>query len=164
MLPVAAPNSHTEYKPTRYMTAAYYRVIVYHAWLWIDLAMCKTDSLDLCVVAPSSTQATDRIRGFLNGMRYINPRFTYLLTYLLTCLHLEFCILLSSASFSSCNCCLHVYILHVSLPYVRRFFTHPVYTSYLSVSQRTHVSHISVISVHRLYVVDEWQVILTANK
>jgi len=22
-----------------------------------------------------------RIRGFLNGMRYINPRFTYLLTY-----------------------------------------------------------------------------------
>jgi len=25
-----------------------------------------------------------RIRGFLNGMRYINPRCTYLLTYLLT--------------------------------------------------------------------------------
>jgi len=24
-----------------------------------------------------------RIRGFLNDMRYINPRFTYLLTYLL---------------------------------------------------------------------------------
>jgi len=28
-----------------------------------------------------------RIRGFLNGMRYINPRFTYLLTYLLTSQH-----------------------------------------------------------------------------
>ena len=27
---------------------------------------------------------TQRIIGFLNGMRYINPRFTYLLTYLLT--------------------------------------------------------------------------------
>ena len=27
---------------------------------------------------------TKRFRGFLNGMRYINPRFTYLLTYLLT--------------------------------------------------------------------------------
>jgi len=25
-----------------------------------------------------------RIRGFLNDMRHINPRFTYLLTYLLT--------------------------------------------------------------------------------
>ena len=24
---------------------------------------------------------TERIRGFLNGVRYINPRFTYLLTY-----------------------------------------------------------------------------------
>jgi len=33
---------------------------------------------------------TQRIRGLLNGMRYINPRFTYLLTYLLIYLQIEY--------------------------------------------------------------------------
>jgi len=32
----------------------------------------------------SAKHAPQRIRGFLNDMRYINARFTYLLTYLLT--------------------------------------------------------------------------------
>jgi len=31
---------------------------------------------------------------FLNDMRYINPRFTYLLTYLLSCVFLTHCVLL----------------------------------------------------------------------
>jgi len=34
----------------------------------------------------SSCDLRPRIRGFLNDMRYINSRFTYLLTYLLTVL------------------------------------------------------------------------------
>jgi len=32
-------------------------------------------------VLRSTQPPTQRIRGFLNDMRYINPRFTYLLTY-----------------------------------------------------------------------------------
>ena len=35
-------------------------------------------------VTTSTRIGLQRIRGFLNDMRYINPRFTYLLTYLLT--------------------------------------------------------------------------------
>jgi len=48
-----------------------------------------------CRLHSSHLVDLQRIRGFLNGMRYINPRFTYLLTYS-SCLTL--CIDLSSAS------------------------------------------------------------------
>ena len=45
---------------------------------WCILAHLGDESvaLSLCIA--------QRVKGFLNDMRYINSRFTYLLTYLLT--------------------------------------------------------------------------------
>ena len=37
-----------------------------------------------CAPEHVSTNVTSALEVFLNDMRYINPRFTYLLTYLLT--------------------------------------------------------------------------------
>ena len=45
---------------------------------------CYEGSPDIGNNTNSSCHGGGGIRGFLNGMRYINRRFTYLLTYLLT--------------------------------------------------------------------------------
>jgi len=49
------------------------------SWELLWQKFCRLDALPV----PSKSIKALRIRGFLNGMRYINTRFTYLFTYLL---------------------------------------------------------------------------------